>query len=261
MRNLKTIFALAVLGSAAGRASAQTATTYSYKYIAQQPAFTVPVNSDLTINLYLQEANSDQSTHSLLANEHGLTSAGVQVIFATGSATTIITGSADNSGTPPAGFDDSGNTATFTAATAMISESTDLDPFGSDLVGVKAGPQTAGISDVFLGAVTIHTSSFGGVSTTFTVGTTDSTIGATFTNDNAYSLDNNAAVTNAAGASSFYSNAQSTTFTVTTSSVPEPATLSFIFPLCLWLSLSAGGRPAPPRPSRLPIMIGRTAAI
>jgi hypothetical protein len=215
-------------------ASAQApATTYAYQYIAQQSIYTAPINSDVTVNLYLRETNSDQSTHSLLANEHGLTSAGVQVAFTTGDSTSIITASADNTGTPPTGFDDSGNTATFTPATAMISESTDPDPFGTDLVGVAAGTQTAGVSDVFLGFITIHTSSTPGVSSTFSVATTDATIGATFTNDNAYDLDNNASVTNPPDAASLYSNAQATTFTVSTNPVPEPMALGGIMLLSL----------------------------
>ena len=227
MRYLNIILALGVFALVAGRASAQTPpTTYTYKYIAQQSIYTAPISSDVTINLYLRETNSDQSTHSLLVNEHGLTSAAVQVAFATGNVTNIITSSTDNTGTPPNGFDDAGNTASFTATTAKLSESTDPSPFGNDLVGVEAGPQVAGVSAVFLGTVKIHTSSTGGASSTFTVGTTDSTIGATFTNDDTYDLDNNAFVTNPPGAASLYANAQSTTFTVTTSAVPEPAALS-----------------------------------
>jgi hypothetical protein len=236
MRSLSFIVAVGMLSLVARPASAQTPTTYSYQYVADQTAYTVPTSSDVTIHLYLKETNSDQSTHSLLVNEHGLSAAGVDVTFTAGDSSATITGASFNGGTVPAGFDAAGNTATFTATDASISESTDPAPFGTDLVGVAAGPQTNGVSQVLLGTITIHTGATGGVSSTFTVATTDAEVGATFTNDNGYDLDNTAYPFNPAGAAALYSDAQPGAFTVTTSATPEPASLSVIFLLCLSMS-------------------------
>jgi hypothetical protein len=224
MRKLCFIIALGLLGIAAQQTSAQSSTTYSYKYISQQPAYTAAVNTPITINLYLQETNSDQSTNSLLVNEHGLTGAGIQVAFLSGNSSATFTAASVNGGAVPTGFDADANAATFTTTSATISESTNSEPFGNDLVGVAAGAQTAGVSKVFLGSVTITTGSVGGVTSTFQITTSEPLTGDTFTNDNGYNLDNAASLTNPPGAASLYSNAQPTTFTVTTNAVPEPAT-------------------------------------
>jgi hypothetical protein len=235
MRPIRFMIALALLGLAARQAMAQASTTYSYQYIAQQSAYMVPTSSNLTINLYLQETNSDQSSNSLLASEHGLTAAGVQVAFTSGNPSATITAANFNGGTVPTGFDDAGNTATFTATSASISESTDPDPFGPDLVGVAAGPQTLGVSNVFLGSITLTTGPVGGVSTRFTVGTNDPLLGATFTNDNSYNLDNTADPLNPAGAASLYSNSTPSTFTITTNAVPEPTIFGGIVSLLVFI--------------------------
>jgi len=76
--------------------------------------------------------------------------------------------------------------------------------------------------------ITIHAGATGGVSSTFTLATNDSVIGATFTNDNNYDLDNTAYPFNPAGAAALYGNAQPGAFTVTTSATPEPAILAGI---------------------------------
>jgi len=229
MRSLSFIVAISLLGFTAARSPAQTiATTYGYEYIAAQTAYSAPVSSDVTVNLYLQETNSDQSSHSLLASEHGLTSAGIQVNYLSGDSSAVVTACSTNTGLVPTGFDDGSNNESFTSSGAMISESTDPPPFGTDAVGVEAGPQVNGVSTVFLGSIRVHTGSTADVTTTFSVATTDSTFGATFTNDNNYDLDNSGFVTNPPGASTLYTSATPGQFTITTSAVPEPGLLGLL---------------------------------
>jgi hypothetical protein len=207
-------------------APAHASVMYSYFYTAGQANYTVAPGGDVTVPVYLQEVNSDQSANSLLTNEHGLSAAGVNISFLSGSAGLTLTGAAANTGTPSTGFDDPASTGTVNSVTsATITESTDPPPFGTDLTGVVAGSQSNGVSQVFLGTVTFHASSLAGQTTTFTAGVADPSVGSTFTNDNNYDLDNNSDTFNPAGASSLYFSAASTNFDVTTS-VPEPTSLS-----------------------------------
>jgi hypothetical protein len=213
----------------AGPARAGTPTTYDYFYTAGQSSYSVVTNTTITVPIYLQQVNSDQSPNSLLSNQHGLTAGGVSVHYFSGSAAATITGAAANTGSVPNGFDDPASAGTVNSPTlATISESTDPAPFGSDLIGVQPGAQANGASLVYLGTVSIHGGSVAGQTTTFSAGPASSNNGSTFTNDNGYDLDNNIDSLNPAGASSLYSSAAATLFTVKTIPVPEPASLSLL---------------------------------
>ena len=220
-------------------ASAQAiATTYSYFYIAGQSAYTVYPDVTVNVPLYLEEVNSDQSTNSLLASESGLSAAGVSANLFSGSAANTIVGAAANIGPVPTGFDDPSSAGFVNSiSSATITESTDPFPFGSDLVGVEAGPQIHGVSEVYLGSITIEGGALVGQESTFSVGDVSTSFGSTFTNNNGYDLDNNLDPLNPAGASSLYSSAAATLFSVTTIAVPEPASLSFLTCAGILLSL------------------------
>ena len=77
---------IACLG-AGSRADADT--FYSYFYEAGQSTYTATPGSDVQIPLYLQEKNSDGSSSSLLANELGLSAAGLSVTAAPSSPASI----------------------------------------------------------------------------------------------------------------------------------------------------------------------------
>jgi hypothetical protein len=227
IKRLSNALSFAVAGYLA-TSSAQASVVYSYFYTAGQSSYTVAPGSNVTVPIYLQEVNSDQSSSSLLASEHGLSAAGVNVSFVSGSTGLTLTGATANTGTPPTGFDDPASTGIVNSITAAtITESTDPPPFGTDLTGVMAGSQTNGVSEVYLGTVTFHATSIAGQAATFSAGVADPSDGSTFTNDNDYDLDNNSDPFNPAGASSLYFSAASTNFSVTTS-VPEPSSLCSI---------------------------------
>jgi hypothetical protein len=210
-------------------APVRASTIYSYYYIAGQSNYSVPAGGSVTVPLYLQEVNSDQSTNTLLGSEHGLTAAGVNVSFFSGASTATLTAATANSGTVPSGFDDPASAGTVNSATsATITESTDPAPFGSDLIGVEPGAQVTGVSQILLGTVKITVGSQVGQQSIFTVGVADPASGSTFTNDKGYDLDNNADLLNPAGASSLYFSAASTTFSITTTTVPEPIGLGMV---------------------------------
>ena len=201
-------------------------TTYDYFYIGGQTAYTgVTPGSTINVPLYLEEVNSDGSTNSLLSNEDGLFAAGVSVAFfsSSGGAATTITGVSANAGSPTTGFDDILDQS-HTSSAAAVLEQVNF----SDSHGVAPGSQTNGVSDAFLGTLSLQASSTPGQTTTFTVGVYDPSNGNTVTFDNGYDLDNNADPLNPAGASTLYSSATPTNFSVTTSSVPEPASLSLL---------------------------------
>lgn len=240
----KGLMGLVLASGMALAVSARAATTYSYFYKADQSSYTVAPGSNLTVNLFLQEVNSDHSTNSLLASEHGLSYAGVAVHLFSGSTQTTITSANPNAGIPPTGFDDPSSTAIVNSPnSATITENTDGFPIGSDFVGVEAGPQVNGVSQVLLGTITIHASALSGQTTVYTADVADPANGSTLTNDSAYDLDNNADLLNPAGAQSLYSSAAPTNFSITTT--PEPTSLA-LFALTL-LALAK-------RPSRkLPI--------
>jgi hypothetical protein len=142
---------------------------------------------------------------------------------------TTITGISGNFGTPPAGFDSIPFSTSHTSSSAGLDEGIK----SSDTNGVAAGNHLGpGDSEVLLGTLQLQASSTPDQTTTFTVGVFDPTAGTTFTRLGQYDLDNNADPQNPAGASSLYSSATSTTFSVTTA--PEPATLSL-------LGLAVGG--------------------
>ena len=220
--------AVLVLGSAA-RAFG---TTYSYFYtVGPQTTYSVAPNGTVTVPLYLQEVNSDQSTDSLLANEHGLFTAGVNVAFVSGSTLTTITAATANTGAVPKAFDNPASMGTVDSGTsAIITESTDPVPFGTDIEGVQAtaGSQSDGISFIYLGSVTIQASPNPGETTVFTVTSTDPAISSTVTNDYCYNLDNSNDPYNPEGAASLYYGTAGTNFTITTSSVPEPTTIGLL---------------------------------
>jgi hypothetical protein len=213
-------------GLACSLNAARASTTYSYFYISGQTSYTgINPGSPINVPLYLQEVNSDASANSLLTSEDGLFAAGVGVAFSSssGGTATTITGVSPNSGSPTTGFDDILDESS-TGSSAAVLEQLNF----SDSDGVAAGPQTNGVSDVFLGTLTLQASSTPGQTTTFTIGAYDPSNGNTVTFDSGYDLDNNADPLNPSGAADLYSSAAPTDFSVTTSSVPEPASLSML---------------------------------
>ena len=229
-RRLGAAMGSAALAGCLVASGASAATTYSYFYTAGQNSYSEAAGSSFDVDLYLEEVNSDQSSNSLLADEHGLSAAGVNVSQFSGDPDTTLTGATPNTGSVPTGFDDPASAGVLNSpASATITESTDPFPFGTDTVGVEAGPQAAGVSYVFLGSVSLQASSTAGETTVFTVGVADPNMGSTFTNDSSYDLDNNADPGNPAGASSLYNSAAGTTFSVTTTAaVPEPLSMSML---------------------------------
>ena len=65
-------------------------------------------------------------------------------------------------------------------------------------------PQNDGVSEVFLGYLTIQAGLEPGETTVFSVSSSDPINGATFTNDSSYNLDNSDDPNNPPGASSLY---------------------------------------------------------
>jgi hypothetical protein len=177
------------------------------------------------VPLFLQEVNSDGSTNSLLASEDGLFAAGVSATLSSssGSGPTTITGISPNSGSPTTGFDDVLDQSSTSTSVAVLEQIN-----FSDSDGVVAGARANGVSNAFLGTLMLQASSTPGQTTTFTIGAFDPSNGNTVTFDSGYDLDNNADPLNPAGASVLYSSAAPTNFSVTTSSVPEPASLSLL---------------------------------
>ncbi len=219
---------LALSTGLAMAASAQ-ATTYNYFYTAGQSSYTVAPGSNLTVNLFLKEVNSDHSANSLIGSEDGLSSAGIGIQRVSGSTSTSITSASPNSGSVPTGFDDPSSTAMVNSpGSATITESTDgFSVGGPDFVGVGAGPQVSGVSEVFLGVITIHASSLPGQTTVFTAGVANPAIPTTTTNDNTYDLDDSSDFLNPPDAQSLYNSAAPTNFSViTTSPTPEPTSLA-----------------------------------
>jgi hypothetical protein len=204
-------------------AHATPVTTYSYFYVAIPSSYTVPAGSPVSVQLYLQEENSDGSSNSLVGyvgstgDDGGLGAAGISAALFSGSTDTTITGI-----TPSPAFDsilDSSNTNT----TAGLLEQVLTNP------GVLADSQSGGVANVFLGTLMLQASSTPGQTTTFTLGAYDPNNGNTVTYNSNYDLDNNADVLSPPDAASLYSDATPTNFTVTTSSaVPEPASVSLL---------------------------------
>lgn len=218
------------------KARAQAApTTYSYFYVAGQSSYTGVTPSTLTqpstvnVSLYLEEANSDASSNSLLVNEDGLAGAGVSVtLFSSGGPNpTTITGISGNSGSPTSGFENVTDNS-FTSTSAALQESLNF----TDGDGVAAGAQVNGVSTVFLGILSLQASSTPGQTTTFTLGVYDPDNGNSVTFDSGYDLDNNADPLNPAGAGDLYSSAASTNFSITTA-LPEPTTALLLVVLAL----------------------------
>ena len=203
-------------GPSASRAHADP--TYSYFYVAGQASYTAAPNATLTVPLYLEEVSTDSS--SLLGSEGGLSAAGVSVAVS-GAGPTQITGIAGNVGTPPAGFDGTPVTTASTSTTASLLENTDI----TATTGVAAGPQANGVSLLLLGSLTVRTGSTTG-QTTFVVSPYSSTSGNTFTNLDAYDLDNSSDPSNPDGSSDLYYSAAGTEFTVDAAvASPEPTSL------------------------------------
>jgi hypothetical protein len=202
-----------------GIQSAKAATTYSYFYVPAQTSYdNVAPGAMIDVPLYLQEVNSDGSANSLLSSEDGLSAAGVSVNFfsSSGGNPTVISAIAPNSGTPTTGFDNVLDQSQ-TSSSAKLLEQLNF----SDSDGVAAVPQGAGVSNVFLGTLSIQASPTPGQTTVFTIGAYDPDNGNTVTFLSGYDLDNNADPFNPADASTLYSSAAPTNFSVTTA-VPEP---------------------------------------
>jgi hypothetical protein len=202
---------------------AQADTFYSYFYVAGQANYSAAPNSDVQVPLYLQEVSNDNT--SLLADESGLWAAGVSV-STTGapSSPALIAALLGNSGAVPNGFDGIVGPVNVSSASASLLENNNL----MDTEGVLAGPQQNGVSEVFLGTLTVHTGAIAGQTTTFTVGPYDVNSGNTFTNNNLYDLDDNLDPGNPLGADSLYASAAATTFSVSTAAVPEPGMIELL---------------------------------
>jgi hypothetical protein len=213
--------AAALLAGLAASNAVYADTMYSYYYVAGQATYTAATDSEVQVPLYLEEVSSNGT--SLLSGESGVSAAGLNVsATAAPSSPAYITGLQGNAGTPPIGFDGTVGPASVSGASASLLESTSI----TASQGVAAGPQSGGISDVFLGTLTVHTGAIAGQTTTFTIGPYSTTSGNTFTNNNGYDLDNNLDPGNPAGSSGLYSSAAATTFDIETSAVPEPGALA-----------------------------------
>jgi hypothetical protein len=213
--------AAALLAGLAASNAVHADPIYSYYYVAGQSRYAAATDSDVQVPLYLEEVSSDST--SLLSSESGIGSAGLNVsTTAAPSSPAYITGLAGNAGTPPGGFDGMVGPASVSGTSASLLESTSI----TATQGVAAGPQSGGISDVFLGTLTVHTGTVAGQTTTFTIGPYSASSGNTFTNTNGYDLDNNLDPGNPAGSNSLYNSAAATTFDIETSAVPEPGTLA-----------------------------------
>jgi len=79
-----------------------------------------------------------------------------------------------------------------------------------------------------MGTLTVHTGSIAGQTTTFTIGPYDLSTGNTYTNNNLYDLDNNLDPGNPTGSDGLYASAAATTFTLSTTPVPEPNTFALL---------------------------------
>lgn len=206
--------ALALVGCLGTRA--QAAPTYSYFYVAGQASYSVPVDTDVEVRLYLQEVSADST--SMLAAEGGVWGAGFRVALNNlPSDPATITSISGNAGTPPGGFDGGSIGPAPTSTAAAIVEYT------SSVAGVMAGSQENGVSELYLGTVTIHTGSSVGQTTEFTVNPYALDSGNTYTNASNYDLDNNL---DGGDYSNLYASAAATMFAVTTT--PEPATVALL---------------------------------
>jgi hypothetical protein len=201
---------------------AQADPIYSYFYVAGQASYTAATDSDVQVPLYLQEVSSDSS--SLLSDESGLFGVGVNVsTTVTPSSPASITALLTNLNTPPNGFDGVG-CGNVLPDSASVLESIYI----FDTQGVLPGPQQNGVSEVFLGTLTVHTGSIAGQTTTFTIGPYDLNSGNTYTNNNLYNLDNNLDRGNPTGSDNLYASAAATTFSISTAPVPEPSTIGLL---------------------------------
>lgn len=208
-----------LLGLAASAAPA--ATSYSYFYTTgDQTSFSVAPGGTVTVPLFLQEVNSDQSTNSLLASEQGLYSAGISIQYIGGSPANTITGATANSNV--GGFDDPTSVGVVSSpVSAYIME------FSGSAQGALPGPQVDGVSSIYLGSVTFQASSIFGDTTTFELSGTDPIqIGSSVTNSNFYNMDDPTNFQNPPDAASLYTGAATSTLTV--SAVPEPAVIGFL---------------------------------
>lgn len=202
--------------------AAQAQTTYGYFYVAGQTTYSgVTPGSTINVPIYLEEVNSDGSTNSLLASEEGLFGAGVSVAYASGDASTTITGVSANSGSPPSGFDNILDQTSTAGSAAILEQVNSSDP------GVAAGPETNGVSSVFLGTLTLKATANPGQTTTFTVGRYDPVSGNSVTYTSGYDLDDNADPFDPPDAASLYNDAAPTNFSIVTS-LPEPASVSLV---------------------------------
>jgi hypothetical protein len=193
-------------------AQAQVA-PYNYEYVSGQSSYTVATNATISVPLYLQET-APAGEGSLLAGELGLSEAGIQATTTTTpSDPALITAVTANSA-----FDFSNTTLPLTFPSSFASISDLLSPYDSNGVEASVFPST-GVSEVFLGTLTLQAGNTPGQTTEFTLAPLPENfdggyIGNTFTYSSNYDLDSNSDPY--FGGGNLYNNATSSTFDITT---------------------------------------------
>jgi hypothetical protein len=218
---------------------ASAAVNVSYQYIGVVQG-TVAANSTATVNLYLQETATNGAA-SLIASEGGLYGAGVSVYLASGSGSTI-TAINGNTASIPNGFDGTVTPVVYAnkgpvGGTGSAANLLELTNFNDTIPPAPSGTTTGGsvtvngntkTTDVFLGTVTVAIGA--SANATYDVvalknapsGTLDAgSFNDTLTATNGYDIDNNSSSPSYVGAAFDPAG----TFTISTSSVPEPSSV------------------------------------
>lgn len=180
-----------------------------YQYVTDASSYTVDVNTSLAAQVFLQETVTDGS-NSILVSEDGLFGAGLSVSRSSSLPTSpaSITGVLGNSSF------DGDQIPNFTSSNATLLEVISV----SAANGVQPVDMGSGIRRILLGSVTIAAGSAPGETTSFTLAKYNDLNTNTITNSNLYDLDVTQTSTPA------YSGANSSTFAVTTTAIPEPST-------------------------------------
>jgi hypothetical protein len=223
--------------------------SFSYVGVVQGP---VSANSTVTVKLYLQEVVTSQNT-SLIASEGGLYAGAVALQLSSGTGATII-GASVNAQTEPNGF--TGNNHVFiynfgsqtgsgnNSATATSGNQATIVGVTQQSANIPPGPSgtttggsiNSGTTLVWLGSVNISVGS--SANAVYTVSSLKNaapgtffagTLGNTLTATNFYDLDANST-------NPMYTGATSTTFSVATSSGPEPSSML----LCGFVAIGMG---------------------
>lgn len=214
--------------------SAEASVSYTYVGQVQGP---VAANSNVTVNLYLQETVTGSSS-SLIASEQGLYGAAVAVAPTSGSGSTI-TSVALNNKAEPTGFTGTSASGVTSAGVGYLSESQSTTyngtagPSGTTTGGSVTTQGGTTTTLVYLGSVTIAVGA-AGTSTTFAVeslhdspsGTPGSGFdGNTLTATNFYDLDVTNNKDGGGGATYTGADGNGTTFTISPAAVPEPSSM------------------------------------